>query len=124
MKVQIALLLLSFQICHAGSPPPPQLPPPTADPNSIWQGVTILEHDALLRYSLNDIPGSICALVPDTNGQLTAYLIGNKVLTNNSLLPTISTTPQPLISAVVSGDVAASLSYLPFASLSLVNPIL
>jgi hypothetical protein len=111
--ISVCFVLTYLQVCCFAN-----LPAPTIDANSVWQGVVILPNETLFKFILNDLPGTICVLAPSTNGTLTPYLLGEKVLKQGTNLPALNATPTTLISTEISGDEAANISYIAIATAS------
>jgi hypothetical protein len=91
---------------------------PAVNPLDVWKGVIELPKDQLTRYVLNDLPGTICMLVPSPEGTR-AMLLGNKVLKKDSKPPELQALPQVLVSSTITKERLADVSFLSFLSASL-----
>ncbi len=87
-------------------------------PQDIWKGVIELRSDELSRYVLQDLPGTICMLVPSPEG-IQARLLGDKVLKKDSKPPELKALPQVLVSSTATKERIAEIGFLSFLSASL-----
>lgn len=93
----------------------------SSDPKKVWSDIIEIEQGILQRHVLHDIPGTIIVLIPDGQGKFKSRLIGNKVLKDVNKLPELNSKPTELVSDIAKKELAMSLSYLSFASVSMSN---
>lgn len=91
----------------------------STDPNKVWSEIIELEQGLLSRHILNDIPGTIVALIPQSDGTYKPRLLGRKTLKAGGELPKLESIPTLLIEDLASKEVALSVSYLSMISASM-----
>jgi len=89
-----------------------------SNPSDIWKGVIELSDDALSKYVINDLPGTICVLIPSPEGTR-AMLLGGKVLKSDGTQAKLQVMPQLLMSSTITREKAGEVSYLSFLSATL-----
>ena len=82
---------------------------------NVWNVIEI-ESGILNRHVLNDLPGSIVALIPSVDGKETPTILGQKVLKNPDKLPKLIAKPTELVSHIVTKNTAGNVGYLSFVS--------
>lgn len=91
------------------------------NPNQVWSEIIEIEQSLINRHILNDIPGTILALVPQPAGQFKPVLLGRKTLKAGVELPKLESTPTLLIEDLASKQIALNLSYLSMVSATMEN---